>query len=68
MSINEEHHKRYPDEYEAGHLDAVGALIGTCYGRGEEPPFMTEVLKEALEHMTAAAFNAGVKVGLRVVI
>lgn len=58
-----EFHKMYPDQYLDAHLEAVGAIIGWCGGKGEDPPYLTPVLKEAYEHATAAAFNAGVALG-----
>jgi hypothetical protein len=61
---NQEFHEQFPAAYEEGHLEAIGALMGWTAGKGERMPHMTEVLKEALEHATACAFNAGVRAGL----
>lgn len=68
MSTDQEFHEIYPDEYQDGHLEAIGALMGWTAGKGESMPYMTEVLKEALEHATAAAFNAGVRAGLKAAV
>ena len=56
-------HQQYPDEYEGGHLEAVGALIGWMGGKGKPTPPMTDELREAYKHMTACAFNAGFRAG-----
>jgi hypothetical protein len=60
---NPEFHQQHPDDYDDGHLEALGALIGWLAGRGERPPFMTATFREGLAHMTACAFNAGYRTG-----
>jgi hypothetical protein len=56
-----EFHKQWPDEFENGFLLAMGAIIGWCGGKGEEPPYLTEVLHQAYRHAMAEAFDAGAR-------
>lgn len=60
---NSEYHKLYTDEFEEAFLESVGAIVGWCMGKGEDPPHLTAVLKDAYEHAAAVAFNRGVEVG-----
>lgn len=65
---NEDFHKLYPEEFEQARLIAHGAIPGWCYGKGETPPRLTEVLIEAYDGAFAEAFNAGVAVGRKAAV
>lgn len=68
MNNETEFHELYADAYENGHMEALGAMIGWTGAKGESMPYMTEVLKEAFEHATACAFNAGVRAGRKAAV
>lgn len=65
---DQEFHQQFPTEYEEGHLEAIGAMIGWTAAKGEAMPFMTAALKEAFECATACAFNAGVRAGRKAAV
>jgi hypothetical protein len=54
-----EWHKIFTEEFEEAEMVAYGALMGWMAGKGEARPSLTPVLREALGHAFAAAFNAG---------
>jgi len=65
---NEEFHKLYSEEFEEAQMMAHGAILGVCFGKGEQPPRLTEVLKQAYDAAFAEAFNAGVAVGRKATV
>ena len=54
----------FPDAFEAAHMDAAGALLGTVHARGGPSPLATAVQHEAFRLACVAAFNAGVRLGV----
>jgi hypothetical protein len=59
MGADELPHEMHPEAYERTASIAHGTIAGWCYGKGEIPPLLTEVLKQAYEHAFAVAFNDG---------
>jgi hypothetical protein len=57
-------HKMFPEQFDDATLLAHGSIAGWCYGKGETPPNLTAILKEAYEHAFATAFDAGYETAL----
>jgi hypothetical protein len=64
----QEYHEQFPEEFEAAFLESMGAVMGWCYGKGETPPHLTDVLHEAYRLAAAAAFNAGIRAARAAVV
>ena len=57
-----DYHKLYPQTFSEAVSEAHGAIMGWSAGRGEDPPRLTPVQREAIGKAFAVMFNAGVAV------
>lgn len=60
-----ERHAEWPHEFELATMEAHGAIAGWCMGKGENPPMLTPVLKQAYEHAFAVVYDRAYADALR---